>query len=227
MIADLNLTDTLAFVAAITGLGAFWVAWREVCRSNKVKVKLKKFSSQYTTTAAGDPHHELEVWVLNRGIQLQNISLGLGFYGPDMCGYCRLTIPLSDQSKEAASTFLRGTIARFVLSSADQNALQFLPLLRDIKDQRPKIILYNSSFVACSFPTYSRWDLFKKLWNRLSWRFTFRRRVGDGPEGKGVFKYYQLPHFVIRSEILGFFLSGLNKADKPDRDFEPPSEARV
>ena len=173
-------------------------------------MKLRRFSSQFTETAAGEAY-ELKVWIVNGGIQMQNISIALGFAGRGKSGSCHLPIPLSDHSKSVASTFLRGTTASFLLSTADKDACRFLGGLRDFDEQRPVINVYSNSFLACSFPIYSRWDGFRKLWNRLSFRLSFKRRVGDGHDGKGVFKTYQLPYFVIRSEKLRFFLDGVRK----------------
>lgn len=201
-----NLTENLALIAAITALGAWLVSWREAHRNNRVIVKLKRFSSASHHDRAGSSY-KLEVCIVNRGIQLQNISMSLCFHGPGSSGIVSIPIPLSQYSKGVSSTFLRGTTASFLLTASDKKTSNFLSILRDIKKQRPVINLYNSSFLACSFPIYSRWDRFKKLWNRLSFKFTFKSRVDEGFNGKGVFKSYQLPYFEIRSEKLHFFLN--------------------
>jgi hypothetical protein len=200
-----NLTENLSLIAAIAALGAWWVSWREARRNNTVIVKLKRFSSVFTQNQAGTSC-KLEVWIVNRGIQLQNISMFLWFHGPGGSGTVSIPIPLSEHSKGVHSTFLRGTTASFVLSASDKKTSDFLSMLSDIKEQRPVINLFNSSFLSCSFPIYSRWDRLKKLWNRLSFKFRFTRRVGEGCNGKGVFKSYQLPYFEIRSEQLQFFM---------------------
>lgn len=202
-----TIVSTLGMLAA---LGAWWVSWRESRRGNRVIVKLRRFSSGFTKTVAGEAH-VLEVWIRNAGIQMQNISIALDFAGPGKSGTFHLPIPLSNHSKSVASTFLRGTTASFLLSTADKEACRWLGGLRDFEEQTPVINVYNSSFLACSFPIYSRWDGFRKLWNRMSFRLSFERRVGAGHDGKGVFKVYQLPYFVIRSEKLRFFLEGAKK----------------
>lgn len=207
-----NLTEILAFVAVIAALGAWWISWRENRHNNMVMVKLKRFRSSSIHDRSGSSY-KLEIWIVNRGIQLQNISMSLCFYGPGKSGNISLLIPLSKYSEGVYSTFLRGTTASFVLSSSDNNTSHFLELLRDIQKQRPSINLYNSSFLARSFPIYSKWDCLKKLWNRLSFRFSFKRRIGEGHDGKGVFKYYQLPYFEIRSEELQLFLKGFTQTD--------------
>ncbi len=220
MTAVLN-ENNLPYIVAIvsTGgmfaaLGAWWVSWRESRRSNRVIVKLRRFSSHEHATAAGEAY-ELEVWIVNAGIQMQNISIALGFAGPGKSGTCQVPIPLSDHSKSVASTFLRGTTASFILSTADKDACRFHGLLRDFEEQRPVINVYSSSFLACSFPIYSRWDTFRKLWNRLCFRLSFKRRVGEGCEGKGVFRTYQLPYFQVRSEELRFFIEGVRNGLPP------------
>lgn len=214
MLTDVLNERNIPYIAAIvsTGgmiaaLGAWWLSWRECRRNNRVIVELRRFCSQLTETAAGRAY-ELEIWVVNTGIQMQNISIALDFAGPGKSGNFHLPIPLSDLSKRVASSFLRGTMARFLLSTADKNVCQLLGDLRDFDEQRPVINIYNSSFLVCSFPIYRRCDGFRKLWNRLSFRLSFRRRVGDGHDGKGVFKMHQLPYFVIRSDVLRLFLDG-------------------
>lgn len=223
MLTDVLSENNLPYIAAIvsTGgmlaaLGAWWVSWRESRRTNRVIVKLRRFSSKFSVTAAGRAH-ELEVWIVNAGIQMQNISIALDFAGRGKSGSCHLPIPLSDHSKSVASTFLRGTTASFMLSTTDKEACRFLGGLRDFDEQRPVINVYSSSFLACSFPIYSRWDGFRKLWNALSFRLSFNRRVGEGCDGKGVFKTYELPYFVIRSEMLRFFMDGVRKGTADDR----------
>lgn len=207
MLTEVLNERTLPYFALIVALGAWWVSWRESRRSNTVIVKLRRFSSQLTETQAGRAY-ELEVWILNAGVQIQNLSIALGFAGPGKSGNFQVAIPLSDHSKAVASTFLRGTTASFLLSTADKDACRFLGGLRDFDEQRPVVNVYSSSFLACSFPVYSRWDGFRNVWNSVSFRLSFKRRVGDGMHGKGVFKTYQLPYFVIRSEKLRFFLNG-------------------
>jgi len=205
-----NLTENLALIAVIAALGAWWVSWRESRRNNRVILKLKKFSSALHEDLSG-LSYKLEAWIVNRGIQLQNISMSLCFNGPGGSGTCSITIPLSESSKSVYSTFLRGTTAKFLLSPSDKKIFHFFSMISDIKKQRPVINLYNSSFLAYSFSIYSRWDWIKKLWNRLSFKFSFKRRMAEGLNGKGVFKYYQLPYFEIRSEKLQFFLDGLSQ----------------
>jgi len=206
-----NLTETLALVAAIAALGAFWVSWREARRNNRVIVKLKEVRSCFSGSDA-DHFYKLEILVVNRGVQMQDVSMGLDFHGPGKSGSLHLPIPLSNYSRGAASTFLRGTMAKFVLSTADRDAWGFLRSLRDFKEQRPEINLYNCGFLACSFSIYSRWDWIRRLWNKFSFQLRFEHRVGEGREGKGVFRTYQLPYFNIRSEKLQFFLQGVEKA---------------
>lgn len=216
MLTDVLNERTLPYLATIAALGAWWVSWRESRRGNRVIVKLRRFSSHEYVSAAGETY-ELEVWIVNAGIQMQNISIALGFAGPGKSGICHLPIPLSDHSKNVASTFLRGTTASFLLSTGDKDACRSLGGLRDFDEQRPVIDVYSSSFLACSFPIYSRWDGFRKLWNRLSFRLSFMRRVGDGHDGKGVFTTHQLPYFEVRSEKLRFFLDGVRKDTADDR----------
>jgi hypothetical protein len=99
-----------------------------------------------------------------------------------------------------------------VLSSADRDVCRLASILQDFGEQRPTINVYSSHFRACFFPVYSRWDALKKVWNTLSFRLSFKRRIGEGQHGKGVFKIYELPHFLIRSEKLRFFLDGVAKS---------------
>ena len=174
-------------------------------------LRLRKFSSCLTSRVGVPDARELEVWIVNAGMQMQNLSMALAFAGRGKSGTCHVPIPLSDHSKSAASAFLRGTAASFVLSTADKQACLWLGALRDFEEQRPVINVYSDSFLARSFPIYSRWDGLRRLWNRLSFRLSFNRRVGEGHDGKGVFKTYQLPHFVIRSEKLRFFLKGVRE----------------
>ena len=149
MLTDVLNERTLPYLATIAALGAWWVSWRESRRGNRVIVKLRRFSSQCTETAAGTAY-ELEVWILNAGIQMQNISIALAFAGRGKSGSCHVPIPLSDHSKSVASTFLRGTTASFMLSTVDERACQMLGALRDFDEQRPVINVYNSSFLALS-----------------------------------------------------------------------------
>lgn len=215
--------ENLPFIVAIVStfgmfaaLGAWWVSWRESRRGNRVIVRLKRFGSHYTETAAGTAY-ELEVWIVNAGIQIQNISLALGFAGPGKSGNFHVPIPLSHHSKSVASTFLRGTTASFLLSSVDKDACRLLECLREFDEQRPVIQVYHSSFLARSFPIHRRRGRFKSLWNWLSFRLSCRRRVGDGVDGKGVFKTYQLPYFKFPSEELRFFLDGVREHAADDR----------
>jgi hypothetical protein len=205
----------MAFLAAIGALGAWWISWREARRNNKIIVKLKSFKSFANQDQSGISH-KLEVYIVNRGIQLQNISMYMNFYGLGKSGNSSIPIPLSKYSKGLSSTFLRGSIACFMLTSSDIMTSHSLSILRDIKEQRPIINLYNNSFLACSFPIYSRWDRIKKLWNRSSFKLMFKRRVGEGCNGKGVFKFYQLPYFEIRSEQLRLFLNGISQNNVGD-----------
>lgn len=223
-----NLTDSLPYAATIFALGAWFVSWREARRNNKIIVKLKKFDS-YSHEDIEGTSYKLKVIILNSGIALHNISLSLDFYEPGRSGTIHVPIPSSKISKEASSSFLRGTIASFILSSSNNNPSNILTMLQDIKEQRPVINLYNSSYLARTFPIYSRWDRLKESWNKLPsqlWnrlppilksRFPdglrIKRKVGEGMEGKGVFKFYQLPHFEIRSQKLKFFLNGLSKTN--------------
>ena len=200
-----NLTEILALVAAIVALASFWMSWREIRRANRVIVKLRKFTSCLHQTATSSAH-ELEVWLFNRGIQMQNIRMNLCFHGPDKSGSMTVPIPLDKHCADPSGLFSRGMTARFLLSSSDKNSHSLLRLLRNFDEQRPAINLYNGSFLARSFPVYRRWDWLRKVWNSFSFRLAFKRRVGEGPEGKGVFKTYQLPYFVIRAEQLRFFL---------------------
>jgi len=204
-----NLTEKMAFIAAIAALGAWWISWREVRRNNRIIVKLKRFNSFLIKDQTGI-YYKLEIYVVNKGIQLQNISMSIGFYEQGKSGYVSGPIPLSKYSKDLSSTFLRGSIASFMLVSSDKMTSHYFSMLRNIKEQRPVINLFNNSFLACFFSIYSRWDWLKKLWNKLSFKLRFSRRVGEGCEGKGVFKYYQLPTFEIRSEQLNSFLNGLS-----------------
>ena len=219
-----TLSENLAFVAAIAALGAWWISWREARRNNMVIVKLKRFTSAFTEDQSGS-YHKLEAWVANKGIQLQSITMSLCFHGPERSGHISLPIPLSHYSKGVSSAFLRGTTASFLLSTSDKKTSDILSMLRSIREQRPVINLYNASFLAHSFTIYSRWDRPKKMWNRLSLKFRFTRRVGEGYHGKGVFSSYQLPSFEIRSEQLQFFLTGAKPLDPPhnaQRPVEPP-----
>jgi len=211
MLSEIFNERTLPYIATLAALGAWWVSWREARRNNRVIVKLRKFGSHFTGTATSRVY-ELEVWIVNRGMQMQDIGMALVFAGRGKSGTCSVPIPLSNQSKSVGLTFARGTTAKFLLSTASCDLCRLLGILRDFHEQRPAIHVYSSCFLACSFPVYSRWDGLKKLWNRLSFRLSFQRRVGEGHEGKGVFKTYQLPRFVIRSEKLRFFLDGIAKS---------------
>lgn len=223
-----NMTDSMPYAATIAALSAWWISWREARRNNMIMVKLKRFHSYFSEDMKGTSYN-LNIDILNCGIQMQNISLSLNFYGPGRSGTVHISSPLSKSSKEASSNFMRGTIASFILSSLDNNTSNIHRMLRDIKEQRPFINLYNNSFLACTFPIYSRWDRLKKSWNewpfqlwnrlphilksRLPGGLRFKRKVGEGMDGKGVFIFYQLPHFEIRSEKLRFFLNGFPKTN--------------
>ena len=213
LLSEKNLlyTSTIASLAAAIGAIAAWfVTWREVRRCNKVIVKMKRLTAHWTSTGHGDAY-ELEVWIANTGIQMQNVSVSLDFSGPGKSGSIHVPIPLSGQNRTVGAAFLRGTTASFMLASDDGQACMFLGALRDIRDQRPVISVFNNSFLARSFPLYSRWDAVRRLWNGISFRLTFKRRVGEGYKGKGVFKTYQLPYFEIPSERLRFFVAGIRK----------------
>lgn len=225
ILSEKNLPYTSAIgslIAALAALAAWYVTWREVRRCNRVIVRLRKFTSSYKSTLQGNTY-ELEIWIRNGGVQMQDISVALGFDGPGKSGSFHLPIPLSDRMPGVRSTFLRGTTASFVLSSTDQQSCRMLGALRDIAEQRPVINVFNNSFLACTFPLHRRFDWIRRLWNKLSFRFAFNRRVGEGHGGKGVFKRYQLPYFEVRSEKLRFFLDGVGKGTSPDDSGMPPA----
>ena len=202
-------SENLALIAAIAALGAWWVSWREARRNNRVILKPKSFTSAFTPNLPG-ASYTLQIDVVNRGITLQDISMSLCFHGPGKSGTVSIPIPLSQRSTSMSSTFLRGTTARFVLSPSHKETTN-LSMLHEISVQRPIINLQNASFLARSFAIHSRCDPLKKLWNRFSLKLTIKYRVGEGCEGQGVFRFYRLPCFQIRSEKLHFFLNGLSQ----------------
>ena len=209
-LATVNWTNILAFTAAIAGLGAFWIACRESVRNNKVILRLKEFTFASITEATGE-FDELKVTLLNRGIQLQNVSMGLAFLGPGKSGTFYCPIPLSRHSTGVGNTFPRGATAEFLLTSKDKEARQFLAMVRDMREQEPCICVYHNSFLAVEFPLVRKGDGLRERWNQWSFRFAIKRRIGDGVEGKGVFKNYNLPLFQVRSHALRYFLDGLAK----------------
>ena len=181
---------SLPYVGAIAALGAWFVTWREVRRCNRVLMKMRRLSSQFSDGLAGKSY-QLEIWIENAGIQMQDVGMSLVFSGMGKSGTIQVPIPNSAQSCATASTFLRGSTARFVLSSTDETACRLLCALRDITEQRPTICVFNNSFLVHSFALYSRWDKLRQSWNRISFRFAYHRRVGEGMNGRGVFKTYQ------------------------------------
>ena len=197
----------VALMAAIMSLAAFWVAWRDSRRNSRVIVKLKEFTA-HSTDAGNGMTHELEVRLVNCGIEMQNISASLGFIGPGGDGYFNTPLHVADMSEEASGSFLRGAVAQFEMSDRGRES-QLLGSLRDLKFQKPTLRVFSNSFEVCSFPLWGRWDKWKQRWNRVSFHFMIKRKMGPGHDGKGVFKFYQLPYFEVRSWKLQNFLDCL------------------
>ena len=199
VIADVMVS--LNYVTTIVALGAFWISWREVRRNNKAIVRLKDFETSISGEIAS-----LKVCIENRGIALQAVAMTLYFRGPKKSGYSNLTMQLVDNGHRLQGTFLRGTTAEFVLSSADSKEVGLLRLMHDPKDQEPAICVWNNAYLVRDFPIYRRCDRLRKLWNSLSIRLRWERRVGEGVEGKGVFKELTLPRFIDRPMHFDLFL---------------------
>jgi len=90
--------------------------------------------------------------------------------------------------RASTGTFLVIPAASFQLSTADKDVCRCCGGPRDFEEQRPVINAHSISFLACSFPIYSRRDWFRILWNRFPFKLAFNRWVGGGHDGKGVFK---------------------------------------
>jgi len=208
--AKFNFTETLALVAAIAALGAFFVSWLEARRNNKAIVKLKSLQASFTSHIHDGDRELIAVRIENRGIALQNICMSLKYRAPDKAGICSLAMQQQHESK-ISGTFYRGTIAEFQLSDEDPRALQLLRSLRDLKEQEPAFCLYANTFFVRCFPVCRRFDWFRRLWNRLCFRLMFQRKVGDGYDGKGVFKTYILPTFTDRRMQLETFVKSVIK----------------
>lgn len=197
-------TENLALLAAITSIWAFIIALLDSRRNNRIILKIVEIESTYSKDRIG-PQRVLRVRIKNCGISLQSITMSLGFHGPEQSGF--FSVPMKPSPVDAHhSQFLRGSVATFELSTRNNDADTFLSLLDDICLQRPKFMLFNGSYLARSFRIVGSFDRFKVAWNRLVFKFCFHRRVGNGIEGKGVFKLYHLPAFEILSEKLRFFL---------------------
>jgi hypothetical protein len=212
-LSKISWTEVLALIAAISGIGAFIIAWRDSQRNKRIIVRLSKLISSYTEDGKG-PVYTMEVCFKNLGIEMQDISLCLGFRGPKGEGWFNVTIPASPESNTAVGSFMRGSVAKFVVTTRDKNVIDYLVALRDIKEQGPRLGLLTCSFLAAEFPLCSRFDWLKAKWNNLSYRLSFMRRMADGSDGHGVYKRYQLPYFLIPSQKLQFFISGLAKQEE-------------
>ena len=200
-IAHSNLIVILSSVTTIVAFGAFWVSWREVRRNNKPIVRLRDF----TTSISGEVAR-LKVCIQNRGIALQAVSMTLNYTGPKKSGNINLPMQLVDYGHRLHGTFLRGTIAEFVLSTADDKDVELLRLMEEPKDQEPAICVRNNAYLLRHFSIYRRADRLRNLWNRLTFRMRWQRRVGEGREGKGVFKEVGLPRFANRPMHFELFL---------------------
>jgi len=198
-IADVMVA--LNYVTTIVALGAFLISWREVRRNNKAIVRLKDFTTSISGKVAS-----LNVCIENRGIALQAVAMTLYFRGPKKSGYANLSMQLVDYGHRLQGTFLRGTTAEFVLSTADSKDMDLLRLMHEPKDQEAAICLWNNAYLVRDFPIYRRCDRLRKLWNSLSIRLLRYRRVGEGVEGKGVFKPVALPRFIDRPKQFDQFL---------------------
>jgi hypothetical protein len=204
-VSELNLTYLLALIAAILSLAAFLVAWREAHRNNSALVRLMDFQASQTSTRSMTKYL-LKVVVKNNGITLQSPHVALCFCGPSKSG--SFSIPFSLEKKdEMSGMFVRGSLATYVLSSDDREATTMLSFLTDLREQDVALCVYNCSYLIKAFPVCRCFDFLRKRWNRLSFRLSYLRRVGEGTEGKGVFRRYQLPHFLDRKGQLDFFLS--------------------
>jgi hypothetical protein len=199
----------LALGAFIAAIAAWWISWREACRNNKVMIRLRRFDASFNHSIIDGKAVELRIVVTNLGVQVQNLSMGIGFHGQNMCGCWQCPIPLAKRSNNAGAIFLRGATAEFVMSSRDFENVQFMSHLTALSSQRPVIQLFSDSYLVWTIPICSRFDWMKTIWNRLAYRMSLKRRVGPGANGAGVFKTYSLPMFLIRSEKMNVFLSML------------------
>jgi hypothetical protein len=102
------------FVAAIVALGAFAIARRDSKRNSRIMVKITDFRT-YFGGYERDPQPCMEVFLENRGVPMQQITLRLGFVGPKGSGTFSVPLDVSGPSATAAGSFLRGSIAKFVL----------------------------------------------------------------------------------------------------------------
>ena len=213
MLADIttfNLSEPLAFVATITALGAFVIAWHESQRNNKVIIKLKRLDASMYETDHGNGYH-LEVCVVNCGIQLQNVEMFLRFCGQSKGSFARFHTKLSESDSDGKGSFPRGSIAEFVLTRDPPMKELSLLFLKDIKEQGLQIILCNNSFPVAFFSMWSRWDKLKRLWNSirillhdgLKRQSVINPNTGTYVAVKGLFK--------IKSDTLQFFIDGINK----------------
>ncbi len=199
IVADVMVA--LNYLTTIVALGAFWVAWREVRRNNKPIVRLKDFKG----SMAGEVRC-LKVCIENRGITLQDVSLSLNFRGPGKSGNYNLPLQVIKHGNRLDSAFLRGTNAEFELSTADNRVVDFCLSLKLPASQDPAICVWNSGFFVREFCIYRRGDRLRKMWNKLTFKLSWRRKVGEGVEGKGVFKEIALPRFIDRPMCFDFFL---------------------
>jgi len=139
-----EITSILSLVATIVALGAFGTSWQEIRRSNKVLAKLVYFACTY------DGGYTLKIRIKNCGVALQNISLSLGYHGPNLSGYFNIPFELNNKICESKS-ILRGTTVEYFISIKNKQDIQLLDLLQNIKTQKPEIILFNNGFLSFRF----------------------------------------------------------------------------
>jgi len=213
-VAAFDVSEVLALVAAILALGAFLVAWREAQRNNRAIVKLTDFHATYTGARDHRKCYILKVCIKNCGVALQNAEMRLCYCGPGKSGSFSIQMHLDERSC-VSSAFLRGTFARYQMSSENRRDVDLLRYLKDLSVQEPALCLYNSTYLVKAFDICRHGDWLRRAWNRGAFRLSFQRRVGEGDAGKGVFKTYRLPTFIDRKMQLEFFLSGLKKLEGP------------
>lgn len=213
MLAEVISDKSVAYLSTIFAFAAWWVTLRESIRNNNVKACLTRLSCMVEDNLYSPRQNRLEICIRNDGVQLVNITMSLSFYGPGKSGVVSVPLKFLGINKSAPSIFLRKMTAQFGVTSLDQRDTSLLSLLTDIRDQRPQLHLFNDSFHATTFPIWSRWDPIKRRWNKLSFKLEFKRRVGDGVQGQGVFQYIHLPRFRISADVLSQFLEMMKPRD--------------
>ena len=205
-------------LSLIIALIALFYSIREIKRTNDIIIKIKECSSglQHAIDENnGQPFSFLKITVQNNGINL---------YSPKMCltfthekgGTFNAPLKQEILSDFPVETFSKGMIATFYFKTyeLDKGNLHFLSLLRNPQKQNACLCLYSQTYLAKTFSVNSLSDRIKKLWNRLSWKLSFKRKKGTNWENKDIVKYYQLPTFQTYGDKIDYFIQVICQQDE-------------